>query len=481
MGSRSRSTPKPPGSPEAQPLGLRDTALMAVSATGELAVLVRPDWVPGMVRGTLAVVPGAGGTPREVAENIVWADWSPTGDLAVIRFQNGRMQLEFPLGKVLLESNGLLFNPRVSPDGDSVAVLENGEMKLLDRTGKARILDSGNEGTHLAWAPSGEEVWFTGRNDAAIWATSVRTGERRLVYQGISGFQLEDISRDGRVLVNGMERRREVAVALPGNQPEIRLSVYDSSLTALSEDGRQVLLTSRQAGMSVRPTDGSAPLKLGPGFALALSPDAKWVLAEQEGRSELVLLPIGPEPARYLAVDGMLVNDGRFFHDGNRIVFDGRHREDKQYRLYTMSLDGGTPVVMSDVGVFGHDLFQVSLDDLFVAAVSLDEILTLYPTDGGPPVPLRGLGKNAEAVAWTPEGHLWVRQRRLRELPSRILLYDVAHQRVLGERAFSLNDATGILAVFHTHSTPDAGAIAFDYERVQGHLYVLDGLAALRR
>jgi len=52
---------------------------------------------------------------------------------------------------------------------------------------------------------------------------------------------------------------------------------------------------------------------------------------------------------------------------------------------------------------------------------------------------------------------------------------------VLKERPFSLNDATGILAVAQTRGTPDVAAIAFDYERVLGHLYLLDGLDPPRR
>jgi len=112
-----------------------------------------------------------------------------------------------------------------------------------------------------------------------------------------------------------------------------------------------------------------------------------------------------------------------------------------------------------------------------LAAMGLDLMLTLYPTDGGPPIALRELGTLAEAVAWTPEGHLWVRAARFRGLPTRIFLYDITKRRVLGERAFSLNDATGVLAVNRVRGTPDAGALAFDYERVLSQLYLLDGLA----
>ena len=74
-----------------------------------------------------------------------------------------------------------------------------------------------------------------------------------------------------------------------------------------------------------------------------------------------------------------------------------------------------------------------------------------------------------------------MRQALSSSFRARILLYDVTERRVLKERPFSLNDATGILAVAQTRGTPDVAAIAFDYERVLGHLYLLDGLDPPRR
>jgi eukaryotic-like serine/threonine-protein kinase len=466
-----------PGSVEAQSLGFPNTTLLAVSTTGELAVLLRPRFLQAE-QGTLAVVPGVGGTPREVAENVAWADWSPTGELAVVRWVGGRQYLEYPLGTVLVDNPVGLRNPRVSPSGNSVAFIDHGDLKVVDRKGQVRTLSSGVDGSNLAWVPNGGEVWFTALGGRAIWAASLRTGERRLVYQGVFEMEVEDISKEGRVLVNALERRWEVAFAPPGKGLDVRLSVFDSHLAAVSDDGRQVLFSSGPAGINLRPTDGGAPLKLGLGTALALSPDAKWVLAVAQADShDLTLLAVGPDVPRKLAVGDMIVNNARFFYDGNHIAFIGRHPQDKQYHLYKMSLDGGTPAPISDFGVFGFDHFEVSRDDRFIAAHNPDEILTLYPTDGGTPVPLSEFGKNTEAVAWTTEGNLWVRPRRLLELPSRILLYDIRARRVLGERPFSLNDATGVFSVFRSLSTPDGGAVAFDYHRVLGHLYLLDGLA----
>ena len=85
-------------------LGLTGTDLLAVSSTGEMAVLqpADPEVMTGMT-GTLGQVPLTGGTPRQIAEKIDWADWSPDGKtLAVVHEVAGKQRIEFPLGHVLI-------------------------------------------------------------------------------------------------------------------------------------------------------------------------------------------------------------------------------------------------------------------------------------------------------------------------------------------------------------------------------------------
>jgi len=181
-----------PGSPEAQSLGLRDASLLGVSGSGELAISLHPLWSleDGEV-GTLAVASGAGGAPREVAERVLFADWSPADELAAVRSIGGKRQLEYPLGTTLFETAGLISQPRVSPSGDRVAFLHHprsgpDELVVLDRQGRARTLctlSTKEFGWGLAWVPSGEEVWFTTQD--ALWASPL-SGGRRLVYQGVS-------------------------------------------------------------------------------------------------------------------------------------------------------------------------------------------------------------------------------------------------------------------------------------------------------
>ena len=69
-----------------------------------LALKARPN--EGFIySGTLASVPLGGGAPREMMENVEFADWSPDGsNLAIVHEVGGRKRLEFPPGKVLYDA-----------------------------------------------------------------------------------------------------------------------------------------------------------------------------------------------------------------------------------------------------------------------------------------------------------------------------------------------------------------------------------------
>ncbi len=471
-----------PGSADIQPLGLRDVRLLAVSANGELAVLLHPRWVDSSERGTLALVSGSGGAPREVAENVEEADWSPTGELAVVRAVGGKRQLEFPLGTPLFEGTSELYNPRVSPRGDYVAVWYDQDILVLDRKGHSVKLATlvhtvGFDG--LAWAPSGAEVWFSNGN--ALSASSL-SGKRRLVYQGLAAITLEDISRGGTVLLRTEDLRVELAF-LPQGKRERRLSwLGENELAALSDDGQRVLFTSFPNGdrtSYLRPTDGAPPVKLGRGGARAVFPNGEWVLSVRDGHL-LSQLPVGAGAEKAVSVVGVEVygSETRVLRDGKRFVFTGLDPKDEKVRLYVMPLEGGTPARISDAALTSWS-FEVSRDDKLVAAKNVDEILTLFPIDGGQTVSFPDLGKDVVPVGWTADGHLWVQPGH--EIPARILRYDIHSRRVLEERLLAPSDLGGVTLINHVRITPDGRAMAFDYWRHLTYLYLVDGLGPPRR
>jgi len=90
-----------------------------------------------------------GGTPRELAEDVAFADWAPDSKtLAVTRNVGGGHQLEYPLGTVLYRvPHRELEWPRVSPDGGRVALFESEEsgysVVVIDGSGTRRALSTG--------------------------------------------------------------------------------------------------------------------------------------------------------------------------------------------------------------------------------------------------------------------------------------------------------------------------------------------------
>ncbi len=126
-GEPSRIFSMRPGGRESTALPLPGAQLLSVSSRGELAILLDPkvDYNLYVRRGTLAVVPLSGGSPREVLREVRYADWSPDGkDLAVVRQAGAKNTLEYPPGRSLRESSAWILSPRVSPRGDQIAFYE---------------------------------------------------------------------------------------------------------------------------------------------------------------------------------------------------------------------------------------------------------------------------------------------------------------------------------------------------------------------
>ena len=155
------------------------TGLFALSSKGEMAVALEPRGF-GRVLGTLARAALAGGVPRQIAERVLSADWSPDGaELAFVRNDRGNHVLEYPLGHTLYDPEpGHITHIRFSPSGDAIAALVHpvdgdtaGSVVLVDLKGQAKTLSIGwNSVLGLAWSPDGKEVWFTGARSGASQA-----------------------------------------------------------------------------------------------------------------------------------------------------------------------------------------------------------------------------------------------------------------------------------------------------------------------
>jgi hypothetical protein len=156
--------------------------------------------------GTLATVPLAGGAPREIATDVQFADWAPDGkEMLIVRGE----RLEFPPGKVI--HKGVVILPRISPKGDAVAFVEGdaSRFRVVDTSGKQLLVSKEWPFiTSLAWSPSGGEIWFTsGKRGVNTLDAMSLSGKERLLLRVPRGITIEDISREGRILLGVPARR----------------------------------------------------------------------------------------------------------------------------------------------------------------------------------------------------------------------------------------------------------------------------------
>jgi len=148
-------------SPESRPLDLRDTDIASISASGEMLVLLHPKQDVFWSRvGTLARVPLAGGTPREILDGVNEADWSPDGSkMAIVRDIGGLSRVEYPIGNVLFSTTGWITHARVDAGGTRIAFIhhpvrpdDGGEIDFVDLQRHVSVLSTGwVSAAGLAW------------------------------------------------------------------------------------------------------------------------------------------------------------------------------------------------------------------------------------------------------------------------------------------------------------------------------------------
>ena len=483
-----------------RPLGLTDALILAVSSREELAFLVRPRLSTWQVfEGTLARAPMAGGTPREVLEGVLDADWSPDGkDLAVIHVVGERYRLEYPIGKVLYDPDPptWMSNLRLSRRGDQVAFVEHpvpgdarGAMVVMGLDGQRRTLASGFTAVGgTSWSPKGDEVWFSATRASGgahqIHAVSL-AGRERLLYEMPGAFGVLDVSRRGEVLGDLHSGGAQVRARARGAAEEAELPASDLSfLSDLSDDGTQVLGTDTGEGggpnfaFYLQKTDGSPPVWLGEGDGQALSPDGRFVLAVlvHAKPEQLIVVPTGAGETRTLE-PGPVVRYSRAVWDptGRRVVFSGFDGQDVE-RVYLQDADGGPPkaVTTDDVGLprIGR---PVSPDGRRVVALGPDGLPALYPLAGGEPVALPGLGETDVPMCWTPDGReLWV--ARYEDTPPRIERVEVASGRARPWNRLGLSAPSGLRGQYRVLVTPDGESYAYGFGRRESDLYLTSPL-----
>jgi WD40 repeat protein len=483
------------GNPEARALGFKDGDLLSLSATNEMAVLLRTEfWTSFDRRGTLARVPSMGGAPRELLNDVHAADWAPDGQqFAIVRSKQGMIRLEFPMGNVLYQTAGWIGHMRVSPDGQLIAIsdhesrgTDSGSISVVNRKGERTVLSEG-WGTlrGLAWSPDGREVWFTAdRHGAARGLYAVSTeGKLRHVLQLASNLTIHDIARDGRLLMGHGTERAGINLLASGEARERDLSWLDWSLLQdISADGSMILFDESAEGggssgsVYLRPIDGSPAIRLGEGTGRAISPDGQWAvcaLMSNAERGKLHILPTGVGEARAIPAGPLFCHHAAWLPDNLNLVVSA-HEPGKGIRLYRLDSVSGESQAFTPEGM---DYLEMRLlpGGREVSGLGADQDHWVYPIDGSDPRPLAGLERADRVVCWLPDGKSVITYR-MNELPARLYRVNPESGERTVWREIVPPDPTGIFRIGRVRTNADASAHGYVYYMHLVDLHVLSGV-----
>jgi len=254
---------------------------------------------------------------------------------------------------------------------------EDGRLVLLDREGGSRVLWGGDAWGH-AWAPGGDELWFTTYDGPGLTNWTLRAvdlaGRERVVHRFDSPAGLADISRDGRVLVLLWRNVSSVEVVEadgvvrqfppgwgPILSPDGRFlggSFHGDASTSVAVDahrlfdvrtGRSIQLDAGGAGWTASGTDPSSPL-------LDLTEGARRALILEGGTSPRLLdVTVGTGDARVVPLGDVTPSAGRWLPDGHTLLACGAAPGEEE-RLYILGPDERVPRALTPPGVTGYSI-----------------------------------------------------------------------------------------------------------------------------
>ncbi len=476
---------------ESRPFGLPAGNVLGIASNGKMALgLGWRHTFNWMTEGTLAEASLSGGTARPVLEKVCDGDISRDGSqFAVVRCAGNEQTLEFPIGRVLYHTNGYISHVRVAPQGDVVAFCDHpvlgddrGYVAIVDATGKlTRLTRQWSSLRGLAWAPSGREVWFTAseKEDAQILFAVSRTGAVRSIHSSPSYMWLQDISSDGKVLLGDSQEGGLVGIhsLRAASDQMIDLPSESTIATGISQDGSRIAVDYSGAGSGpdyavylVR-TDGSAPVRLGEGSSMGISPDGKWIAAFLPTNSNFRLIPTGAGETRIFNLGPVRTLDyyGSWVRDSSKFAFPGEE-PGKRTRTYLVDITTGRATAVTPEGTSDP---LISPDGKTVVARDTAQAFQLYPVGGGEPQSVKGLNDGEVPIQWDDSGtklYAWDRT-----FPAHIFLLDLKTGSRQPWTTLVPPDTAGVL-YGNIVMTPDGKTSVYRYRRAMTTLYLADGL-----
>jgi dipeptidyl aminopeptidase/acylaminoacyl peptidase len=390
----------------------------------------------------------------------------------------------------LHETTGWISGVRFSRDGKHIAFADHphigdnrGYAAVTDLAGNARRLgEIWSSIAGVGWSPDGSEIWFTAGEagtSRALHAVDLE-GTHHAVSRGPVDLVLYDIDANGRALISRTNLSRGIVGKPPGTEEEVTLTWLDwSFLDVLSLDGETVLFTEQGegggAGYSsiLRSTRGGPAIRMGPGQAMAISPDGTRVMTRLlDGDNPLMIYPTGAGEVETLDTGNVLVSFADWTTDPDRLFVVGV-REGTGFRGYLFEPRSGEmeQVITEDLDFISTAYHR---DLGLVAARTVDGPLQIFPLDGSEPRAVAVPDPGLAPLGWSRDGRaLFVGEYGKVPLVVSRLDLDTGEMKTMWELMPS--ELAGLIDVGPVLVNPDGTAYAYSYRRDLSILYRADG------
>ncbi|MFZ1700618.1 MAG: protein kinase [Pyrinomonadaceae bacterium] len=488
--------------PEYRPLGFPGADLLAISPSGELAILTDSRVLlanPYFRTGTLAKASLTGGASRAELENVQFADFGQYNTMAVARTENGRSTIEFPVGTSVTPRTEVstlsdYVVPRISRSGDFLAFFDTTKpsafpVTILDGTKKPIATSrSFYDWWGLAWR-SPSEVWIAATETAGreVGIFSLDTaGKERTIIRFPGSVTLHDISPTGDVLMS-VDRNVSAIEIVDGadSPPKDRTGRELGRLGGISSNDTVMINETGYSGGSkgsvyIWKPEGTKPVKIADGIGLAMTPDAaKALVLVREPELTVSVVPTGPGKPQKLNLGSVAAIDwGGWLPDG-RILIQATKTKGEDPGIFVLGADGEnlTPFLPAGVSIPERrersGFSGLSPDGTRMVAADTTGKSVLCTIETGKCEPVNGMNDAESLAGWSSDGSSLLIYSRT---PGEVDIHRI--DLVSGKRSLwkkvkpAKSSASGIYSLFVSAK----GTIAYGYQEEISKLYLVKGL-----
>jgi hypothetical protein len=168
-----------------------------------------------------------------------------------------------------------------------------------------------------------------------------------------------------------------------------------------------------------------------------------------------------------------LQNGGaHFLADGKRIVVEG-NQTGRPGRSFVVDLTTAELRPVTPEGVYAG--FPSPDGEFLAGRAGPDHKLTLFPVDGGDPLPIAALDPSYSAAQWSADSKaLYV--YRSGEIPLKVFRFEIATGKLTEIRELMPADRPGVVSIAPVVTNLDASEFAYSYYQALSVLYVVSGL-----